>query len=144
MRAIVKSRAEPGLWMEEVPEPVPGPTEVLIRVRKTAICGTDLHIHSWDAWAAATVPVPMVVGHEFVGEVVETGSAVTSVAVGTRVSGEGHITCGVCRNCRAGRAHLCRNTAGVGVNRPGAFAEFLVLPAANVVPIPAGIPDEVA
>jgi threonine 3-dehydrogenase len=144
MRALVKARAETGLWMQEVPVPEPGPTDVLIKVGKSAICGTDVHIWNWDAWAAATVPVPMVVGHEFVGHVIEVGAAVTQVRPGERVSGEGHIVCGFCRNCRAGRGHLCRNTLGVGVHRPGSFAEYLCIPERNVVAIPDGIPDEVA
>ncbi|MEM1273362.1 MAG: L-threonine 3-dehydrogenase [Pseudomonadota bacterium] len=144
MRALVKSRPEPGLWMEHVPVPEAGPGEVLIKVRKSAICGTDVHIWNWDEWSAKTVPVPMVVGHEFAGEIAGLGAAATKYTIGQRVSGEGHITCGACRNCRAGRAHLCRNTQGVGVNRPGSFAEFLVLPEANVVPIPDDIPDEIA
>jgi len=144
MKALVKAHSEPGLWMEHVPVPEPGPTDVLIKVRKSAICGTDVHIWKWDDWAKATIPVPMVVGHEFVGEIVETGTAATKYTVGARVSGEGHIVCGVCRNCRAGRGHLCRNTKGVGVNRPGSFAEYLCIPESNVVPIPPEIPDEVA
>ncbi|MEM0945655.1 MAG: L-threonine 3-dehydrogenase [Pseudomonadota bacterium] len=144
MRALVKARPEPGLWMEHVPVPEPGPTDVLIRVKKSAICGTDVHIWNWDAWAAQTVPTPMVTGHEFCGEIAELGPAVTKFEVGQRVSAEGHITCGVCRNCRAGRAHLCRNTLGIGVNRPGSFAEYVAVPAANVVPIPEDIPDEIA
>jgi threonine 3-dehydrogenase len=144
MKALVKARAEPGLWMERVPVPEPGPTDVLIKVRKSAICGTDVHIWKWDDWAKATIPVPMVVGHEFVGEIVENGAAAVKYPVGTRVSGEGHIVCGICRNCRAGRGHLCRNTKGVGVNRPGSFAEYLCIPEANVVPIPPEVPDEVA
>ena len=144
MRAIVKARAEPGLWMQDVPVPEPGPTEVLIKVRKSAICGTDVHIWNWDDWARATVPVPLVVGHEFCGEVADMGSAVTRFRPGQRVSGEGHIVCGQCRNCRAGRGQLCRNTKGVGVQRAGAFAEYLCLPQENVVPIPDDIPDEVA
>ena len=144
MKALVKARPEQGLWMERVPVPEPGPTDVLIKVKKSAICGTDVHIWKWDDWAKATIPVPMVVGHEFVGEIVETGAAATKYTVGTRVSGEGHIVCGICRNCRAGRGHLCRNTKGVGVNRPGSFAEYLCIPEANVVPIPPEIPDEVA
>lgn len=144
MKALVKARAEPGLWMEAVPVPEPGPTDVLIKVRKSAICGTDVHIWKWDDWARATIPVPMVVGHEFVGEIVETGAAATRYQRGMRVSGEGHIVCGICRNCRAGRGHLCRNTKGVGVNRPGSFAEYVCIPEANVVPIPPEIPDEVA
>ncbi|MCG6114151.1 MAG: L-threonine 3-dehydrogenase [Mesorhizobium sp.] len=144
MRALVKARAEPGIWMEEVPVPEIGPNEVLIKVRRSAICGTDIHIFNWDQWAARTVPVPMVVGHEFVGEVAELGSSVTGYRVGQRVSGEGHIVCGQCRNCRAGRGHLCRNTLGVGVHRPGSFAEYVALPAHNVVAIPDDVPDEIA
>ncbi|AXC51059.1 L-threonine 3-dehydrogenase [Paracoccus suum] len=144
MRALVKARPEPGLWMEEVPVPEPGPNDVLIRVGKSAICGTDVHIWNWDAWAAKTVPVPLVTGHEFSGTIAEVGAAVTRFHPGQRVSGEGHITCGHCRNCRAGRAHLCRNTLGVGVHRAGSFAEYLCLPQSNVVPIPDDIPDEIA
>lgn len=144
MKALVKAKAEPGIWMEHVPVPEVGPNDVLIKVKKTAICGTDVHIYNWDEWAAKTVPVPMVTGHEFVGEVVETGAAVTEYNAGQRVSGEGHIVCGHCRNCRAGRGHLCRNTLGVGVNRPGAFAEFVSIPQHNVVAIPDDIPDEIA
>ncbi|MEL6236315.1 MAG: L-threonine 3-dehydrogenase [Pseudomonadota bacterium] len=144
MKALVKAKPEPGLWMEEVPIPKPGPNDVLIKVRKTAICGTDAHIWNWDPFAAATVPVPLVVGHEFCGEIVECGTAVTQYSVGQRVSAEGHITCGVCRNCRAGRAHLCRDTKGVGVHRAGAFAEYIALPQRNIVPIPDAIPDEIA
>ena len=144
MRALVKAKAEPGIWMERVPVPEIGPNDVLIKIKKSAICGTDVHIYNWDQWAQRTVPVPLVTGHEFVGEIAEVGSAVTEYHVGQRVSGEGHIVCGHCRNCRAGRGHLCRNTLGVGVQRPGSFAEFLSLPQRNVVPIPDGIPDEVA
>ena len=144
MKALVKAKAEPGLWMERVPVPEPGPGDVLIRVRKSAICGTDVHIWNWDAFSAATVPVPMVVGHEFVGEIVETGPGAVKYRIGQRVSGEGHIVCGACRNCRAGRGHLCRNTRGVGVHRPGSFAEYVCLPEMNVVPIPDDIPDEIA
>ncbi|RST88173.1 L-threonine 3-dehydrogenase [Aquibium carbonis] len=144
MRALVKARSEPGIWMETVPVPDIGPNDVLIKVRKTAICGTDVHIYKWDEWARKTVPVPMVTGHEFVGTVADFGSAVTGYHVGQRVSGEGHIVCGQCRNCRAGRGHLCRNTLGVGVNRPGAFAEYLCLPQHNVVPIPDDVSDEIA
>lgn len=144
MKALVKAKPEPGLWMETVPVPEPGDDEVLIRVRKSAICGTDVHIWKWDDWSAKTVPVPMVVGHEFCGEIVDTGRAATKYRIGQRVSGEGHIVCTTCRNCRAGRGHLCRNTAGVGVNRPGSFAEYLCIPEANVVPIPDDIPDEIA
>jgi len=144
MRALVKAKAEPGLWMERVPVPEIGPNDVLIKVRKSAICGTDVHIWNWDEWARKTVPVPLVTGHEFVGTIAELGSAVTEYHVGQRVSGEGHIVCGHCRNCRAGRGHLCRNTRGVGVQRPGSFAEYVALPQHNVVPIPDDIPDEVA
>ncbi len=144
MKALVKAKAEPGLWMEQVPVPEPGANDVLIKITKTAICGTDVHIWNWDEWAAATIPVPMVVGHEFCGEIVETGSAADRYSIGMRVSGEGHIACGICRNCRAGRAHLCRNTQGVGVNCPGSFGEFICIPQSNVVPIPDNIPDEIA
>ena len=144
MKALVKSRAEPGIWMQDIAPPRAGPNDVLIRMRKTAICGTDIHIYNWDAWAQKTIPVPMQVGHEYCGEIVEMGSEVAGFATGDRVSGEGHITCGHCRNCRAGRRHLCRNTAGVGVNRPGCFAEYMVLPASNVFKLPAAITDEVA
>jgi len=144
MKALVKAKAEPGLWMEHVPIPEPGANDVLIQVKKSAICGTDVHIWDWDEWAAATIPVPMVIGHEFCGEIVETGSAVDRYSPGMRVSGEGHIACGICRNCRAGRAHLCRNTQGVGVNRPGSFGEYVCIPQSNVVPIPDDIPDEIA
>ena len=131
MRALVKAKAEPGIWMEQVPVPEIGPNDVLIKVKKTAICGTDVHIYNWDQWAQKTVPVPMVTGHEFVGTVADFGAAVTEYKVGQRVSGEGHIVCGHCRNCRAGRGHLCRNTLGVGVNRPGSFGEYLAHPAAQ-------------
>ncbi len=144
MKALVKTAAEPGLEMQQVPIPEPGPDEVLIKVAKTAICGTDVHIWNWDKWSAETVPVPMVVGHEFCGEIVDTGVAVKKFHTGQRVSGEGHIVCGTCRNCRAGRNHLCRNTLGVGVNRQGAFAEYLCLPQDNIVAIPDDIPDEIA
>ena len=144
MKALVKAAPEPGLVMQQVEVPTPGPGDVLIKIRKTAICGTDMHIWKWDEWSAKTVPVPMVVGHEFCGEIVETGAAVKKYTSGQRVSGEGHIVCGACRNCRAGRGHLCRNSQGVGVNRPGAFAEYLCIPEDNVVPIPDDIPDEIA
>ena len=144
MKALVKSKSEPGLWMEDVPMPEVGPHDVLIRIVKTAICGTDMHIFNWDSWAQKTIPIPMTVGHEYMGEIVELGSDVRGLEIGERVSGEGHIVCGHCRNCRAGRQHLCRNTVGVGVNRPGAFAEYLVIPASNVYPIPADVPDDMA
>lgn len=144
MKALVKAKREPGIWMQDVPKPTIGPTDVLIKIRKTAICGTDVHIFKWDEWAQKTIPVPMVTGHEFVGEIVEMGSAVKGYKIGDRVSGEGHITCGHCRNCRAGRRHLCRNTIGVGVNRAGCFAEYLAIPAENAFPIPTEISDELA
>ena len=144
MKALVKARPEEGLWTQNVPVPEPGPNDVLIKIKKTAICGTDVHIWKWDEFSAKTVPVPMVVGHEFVGEIVDMGAAARTYRIGQRVSGEGHIVCGTCRNCRAGRGHLCRNTKGVGVNRPGAFAEYLCIPESNVVPIPEDIPDEIA
>jgi threonine 3-dehydrogenase len=132
MKALVKSFAKPGIWMEDVPEPSIGVNDVLIRVRYTGICGTDVHIYKWDDWAQRTIPVPMVVGHEFVGEVVEVGSNVADFHPGEIVSGEGHVVCGRCRNCLAGRRHLCKDTQGVGVNRPGAFAEYVVLPMTNI------------
>lgn len=142
MRAIVKKERAPGVWMEEVQHPECGPNDVLIKLKKTAICGTDVHIYKWDEWAQRTIPVPMTIGHEFMGEVVELGSAVTGFKVGDRVSGEGHITCGFCRNCRAGRRHLCTDTVGVGVNRSGAFADYLSLPAFNAFKLKDEIPDE--
>src|SRR6187431_1515153 len=144
MRALVKARAEPGLWLEDVPEPEIGINDVLIRVRKTGICGTDLHIHSWDGWAQKTIPVPLVIGHEFVGEIVDVGANVTDFHPGDVVSGEGHVVCGRCRNCLAGRRHLCADTKGIGVNRPGAFAEFLALPMTNVWHHTNGIDRDVA
>lgn len=144
MRALVKSRPEPGIWMEHVPIPEIGPNDVLIKVKKSAICGTDVHIWNWDEWAQKTVPVGLVTGHEFVGTVADVGKAVSEYKIGQRVSGEGHIVCGHCRNCRAGRGHLCRNTLGVGVNRPGTFAEYVAIPQHNVVVIPDDVPDEIA
>lgn len=132
MRALVKSKSEPGLWLEEVPTPDPDINDVLIKVRRTAICGTDMHIYNWDEWARKTIPVPMVVGHEFVGEIVDVGSNVNDFKPGQIVSGEGHVVCGRCRNCMAGRRHLCNDSSGIGVNRPGAFAEYLALPMSNV------------
>jgi threonine 3-dehydrogenase len=132
MKALVKSRPEPGLWLEEVPVPEIGINDVLIRVDRTSICGTDVHIWNWDEWARKTIPVPMVVGHEFVGEIVEVGSNVADFTPGMIVGGEGHVVCGRCRNCLAGRRHLCAHTQGVGVNRPGAFAEYIALPMTNV------------
>ena len=143
MKALAKLEPRPGMWrVDDAPEPVVGPNDVLIGIRRTSICGTDVHIDTWDAWAARTVPVPMITGHEYMGDVLEVGSEVRGVKVGDRVSGEGHITCGHCRNCRAGLRHLCRNTEGVGVTRPGAFAERFVLPAANVFVIPDEVPDD--
>ncbi len=144
MQALVKKEAKPGLWMADVPVPDIGPNDLLVKIKKTAICGTDLHIYNWDQWSQKTIPVPMVVGHEFFGVVSQVGSAVSGFKVGDRVSGEGHITCGYCRNCRAGRRHLCRNTVGIGVNRQGAFAEFLQIPACNAFKIPDNISDELA
>ena len=132
MRALVKTEPGPGLELLDVPEPSPGPGEVKIRVLRAGLCGTDLHLFDWDEWAAATVKTPMTIGHEFYGEVAEVGEAVTTIRVGQRVSGEGHIVCGMCRNCRAGRRHLCINTIGLGVNRDGAFADYVVIPASNV------------
>jgi threonine 3-dehydrogenase len=144
MQALVKARAAPGIDLQDIAKPSPGPNDILIRVKRSAICGTDMHIYNWDAWAQKTIPVPMAVGHEYCGEVVEVGSEVSGFQAGDRVSGEGHITCGHCRNCRAGRRHLCRNTVGVGVNRPGAFAEYVVIPAFNAFKLPAAIDDEIA
>jgi len=144
MKSLVKAKAEKGIWLQDTPEPEVGHNDLLIKIRKTAICGTDMHIYNWDDWSQKTIPVPMVVGHEYVGEVVGMGQEVKGFKVGDRVSGEGHITCGHCRNCRAGRVHLCRNTEGVGVNRPGAFAEYLVIPAFNAFKIPDNISDDLA
>ena len=144
MKSLVKAKAEKGIWLQDTPEPEVGHNDLLIKIRKTAICGTDMHIYNWDEWSQKTIPVPMVVGHEYVGGVVGMGQEVKGFKVGDRVSGEGHITCGHCRNCRAGRVHLCRNTEGVGVNRPGAFAEYLVIPAFNAFKIPDNISDELA
>lgn len=132
MKALVKKEAREGLWLEDVPIPEYGINDVLIRVLRTAICGTDMHIYNWDAWAQKTIPVPMTVGHEFVGEIVEVGSNVNDFKAGQIVSGEGHVVCGRCRNCLAGRRHLCAHTSGIGVDRPGAFAEYVVLPMSNV------------
>jgi len=144
MKALVKAENKPGLWLQQVDKPEPGPEDVLIRVNKVAICGTDLHIYNWDDWAQKNVPVPNIVGHEYIGVVEEIGSLVNEVAVGDRVSGEGHIMCGICRNCRAGRGHLCRDTKGVGVNRAGAFADYVCIPAQNAYLIPDEISDEIA
>ena len=144
MRALAKLERGPGLTLTKVKKPVVGHNDVMIRIRKTAICGTDIHIWKWDEWAQKTIPVPMHVGHEYVGEIVEMGQEVRGFELGDRVSGEGHITCGYCRNCRAGRRHLCRNTTGVGVNREGCFADFLVIPAFNAFKIPESISDDLA
>jgi threonine 3-dehydrogenase len=144
LKALVKSKAERGLWLQDVPEPTIGINDVKIRVLATGICGTDLHIYEWDAWAQKTIPVPLVIGHEFVGEIVEAGANVTDFHPGDRVSGEGHVVCGRCRNCLAGRRHLCAHTQGVGVNRAGAFAEYIVLPMTNIWRHAQDIPLEVA
>ena len=144
MQALVKAQAAAGLWLEDVPVPEVGINDVLIRVHKTGICGTDLHIYDWDAWAQQTIPVPMVIGHEFVGEIVDRGSNVSDFQVGDLVSGEGHVVCGRCRNCMAGRRHLCAHAIGLGVQRPGAFAEFVVLPMTNIWRHWAGVDEDVA
>ncbi|MFQ6604550.1 MAG: L-threonine 3-dehydrogenase [Fidelibacterota bacterium] len=144
MKALVKKEPGRGLIMENVPEPNMGTNDVLIRISKTAICGTDLHIYLWDDWAQRTIRTPMIIGHEFVGEVVAIGPGVTHFKIGDRVSGEGHITCGYCRNCRAGKRHLCHRTVGIGVNRDGAFAELLSLPERNVWPVHPDVPSEIA
>ncbi len=144
MKALVKSKAERGIWMEDIAVPEVGHNDVLIKINRTAICGTDIHIFKWDEWAQATIPVPMAVGHEYSGEIVDMGIEVRGFKVGDRVSGEGHITCGFCRNCRAGRRHLCMNAVGVGVNRAGAFAEYLAIPAFNVFKLPDVITDDMA
>ncbi len=144
MKALVKREAGKGIWMEDVPIPAPGPNEVLIKVEKTAICGTDLHIYLWDDWAQRTIRPGLTIGHEFVGRIAALGPGVTGYAVGQRVSAEGHIVCGHCRNCRGGRPHLCPNTVGIGVNVNGAFAEYMVMPASNLWPIPDPIPSELA
>lgn len=145
MKALVKEKAERGIWMQDVPEPKLGPNDVIIKIKKTAICGTDMHIYNWDEWAKEHIKVPMTIGHEFVGEVVEIGKEVKDYFnIGDRVSGEGHIACLHCRNCRAGRSHLCRKNVSVGVTRDGAFAEYLCIPATNAYPIPKEIPDNIA
>jgi len=143
MKSLAKLKPEVGIWMDEAPIPEIGPNDVLIKIRKTAICGTDIHIHNWDEWSQNTIPVPMTIGHEFAGVIEKAGSEVVGLKEGDRVSGEGHLTCGHCRNCRAGKRHLCRNTLGVGVNRPGCFAEYLSIPAVNVFPLPGNISDEI-
>jgi len=143
MKALVKKFAEPGLWLEEVPVPEIGINDVLIKIKQTAICGTDVHIYNWDEWAQKTIPVPMVIGHEYMGVVEAIGSNVHDVKIGEVVSGEGHLVCGHCRHCRAGRGHLCPYTKGVGVNRPGAFAEFLSIPVSNIWHNDFNIPDDI-
>lgn len=143
MRALVKRERKEGIWMEDLPEPEIGPNDLLIRIKQTAICGTDVHIYNWDEWAARTIPVPMQVGHEYAGEVVAVGDEVQGFSIGERVSGEGHIVCGHCRNCLAGRRHLCIHSVGVGVQRPGAFADYLSLPASNAFKLPPEIPDSI-
>lgn len=144
MKAIVKSKSEKGLWMEEKPIPSIGINDVLIKIKKTAICGTDLHIYEWDQWAKETIKTPLIIGHEYMGEVVEIGKGVQNVHIGDRVTGEGHIACGHCRNCRRGKLHVCENTIGIGVNTDGAFAEYLSLPESNVIHLDRRIPNEIA
>lgn len=144
MKALTKIKAERGIWLTDAAEPEVGHNDVLIKVKKTAICGTDIHIYNWDAWAQQTIPVPLIIGHEFVGEIVEIGSDVEGLKIGDRVSGEGHIACGFCRNCRAGRRHVCRKNVSVGVTRNGCFAEYVVIPAVNAYPIPSSISDNQA
>ncbi len=144
MKVLAKLEPKEGIWLSRSKKPKCGPNDVLIKIKKSAICGTDVHIYNWDAWAQKTIPIPMTVGHEYVGTVAGFGHEVKSVKIGDRVSGEGHITCGHCRNCRAGRRHLCRNTQGVGVNRPGSFAEYLSIPSVNVFKLPDEIGDDVA
>lgn len=144
MKALVKSKATEGIWLEEVPVPTISPNDILIKVKKTAICGTDVHIYNWDEWAKNRIPVPLVIGHEFVGTIAQIGSEVKGYQIGDRVSGEGHIACGYCRNCRGGRAHICRKDISLGVTRNGAFAEYVALPATNAYRIPDAIPDKIA
>jgi threonine 3-dehydrogenase len=144
MKALAKLKPEPGIWMNEAPIPKINHDDVLIKIKKTAICGTDIHIYNWDEWSQKTIPIPMITGHEFVGEIVEMGKGVTGFKIGQRVSGEGHIACNKCRNCRAGKRHLCRATIGVGITRQGCFAEYLAIPAVNTYPIPDNITDDQA
>ena len=144
MKSLMKLKPEPGIWLTKTKKPEYGHNDLLIKINKTAICGTDIHIYNWDKWSQQTIPVPMTVGHEYAGEVVAMGQEVKGFEIGDRVSGEGHITCGYCRNCRGGRTHLCRNTVGVGVNRAGAFAEYLVIPAYNAFKLPDEISDDLA
>lgn len=144
MKALSKLKAEPGIWMTDVPMPIIGPNDVLIKIKKTSICGTDLHIYHWDEWAQHTVPVPLVTGHEFSGVIAEVGSEVSGLKIGDRVSGEGHVTCGYCRKCRGGGQHLCRNTINTGVQRTGCFAEYMAFPARNVILLPDAVSDDIA
>ncbi|MBU0745068.1 MAG: L-threonine 3-dehydrogenase [Gammaproteobacteria bacterium] len=144
MKSLAKLKRAPGLWQQDAPMPEIGPSDVLIKIKKTAICGTDLHIYNWDEWAQKVIPVPMIIGHEFVGEIANVGEEVKNFKIGDRVSGEGHISCGICRNCKAGRRHLCRKNVGVGVTRQGCFAEYLSIPAVNAYPIPPQISDDYA
>jgi threonine 3-dehydrogenase len=143
MKALVKSKPERGIWMEEVPVPIVGPNDVLIKISKSAVCGTDLHIYKWDEWAQQAIKTPVIIGHEYMGYVVETGDEVAGIYVGDRVTVEGHIACGYCRNCRRGRQHICDNTIGIGVSRDGGFAEYLAAPAKNVLKVDSRIPDEI-
>ena len=144
MKALVKASPEKGIWMQDVPMPKVGINDVLIKIKKTAICGTDLHIYKWDDWAQRTIKTPMTIGHEYMGEVVDMGSGVKNIKIGDRVTGEGHIACGHCRNCRRGKLHVCENTIGIGVNRDGSFAEYLSLPVENVVHLDSRVSDEMA
>lgn len=144
MKALVKLRPEKGIWMQDIPIPEIGVNDVLIKMKKTSICGTDLHIYQWDDWSQNTIKTPMTIGHEYVGEIVDMGSGVKNLEIGDRVTGEGHIACGHCRNCRRGKLHVCENTLGIGVNLDGAFAEYMKLPAENVVKLDPRIPDEIA
>ncbi|NLH38676.1 MAG: L-threonine 3-dehydrogenase [Elusimicrobia bacterium] len=144
MKALIKKEAKKGIWMGDVPEPVCGDNDVKVKIKQTAICGTDIHIYDWNQWAQDTIHVPMVIGHEFVGNIVEMGKNVKGLKIGQRVSGEGHVTCGYCRSCRAGKRHLCINTKGIGVNIPGAFAEYLVMPHENIFPVPDELTDDEA
>lgn len=143
MFALVKSKAEKGLWLVKVPVPQIGRNDVLVKIKKTSICGTDVHIYNWDSWSQKTIPVPITIGHEFVGEIADIGDNVLGLKIGERVSGEGHLVCGACRNCLAGKRHLCKNTKGVGVNRDGAFAEYLAIPATNVWRCSPDIEDDI-
>lgn len=144
MKALIKLKPEPGIWMEDAPMPEVNHNDVLIKIKKTAICGTDIHIYNWDAWAQQTIPVPLIIGHEFVGEIADIGTDVKGFKIGDRVSGEGHISCGFCRSCRAGRRHICRKNVSVGVTRNGCFAEYVAIPAVNAYPIPDSISDKQA